>query len=310
MTRHHDIPCPFCNGQASFVYTMDTYGIYQCRTCGTGQASPMPDEAALKNFYNNFRPNLSLNNLTRLLDSAHRMFRESSLPQGKNLKMLDIGGGGGYCCKAFELLDYGESYYVDLDPYSCEFAKNKLKLERVYNCDALELAEKIDTKFDFIHCRHLIEHLIDPANFLIKTMSLLSKNGLFVMVCPNGASREYLAYLKDTRMKNRIDLISSSNSWSKLKTWLTLFRGAMNHGIDPPRHLWAITPDGVQRLMESYGFKCATATRLITDQTHSIFYKPDKNFSSRIQRLIARKFFAPRRGACHLVTTIQHADNY
>jgi 2-polyprenyl-3-methyl-5-hydroxy-6-metoxy-1,4-benzoquinol methylase len=159
----------------------------------------------LKKYYDGFLPKLDVNRMSTFESAAKKLFPHLGLHSGSKLKMLDIGGGGGFFSKALEDLGYGESTYVDLDPQSCNFAQNSLKLKRVFNCDAMNIKEYINTKFDFIYCRHVIEHLLEPITFLEKIMDYLNDNGIFVVQFPKGNSLEYLAAIfSDKQIKKLI----------------------------------------------------------------------------------------------------------
>ena len=93
----------------------------------------MPTAETLRDYYDGFLPHLDVNGMFTVKLAAKKLFPHLGLRSGRNLKMLDIGGGGGFFCKAFEDLEYGASTHVDLDPQSCNFAENSLKLKRVYD---------------------------------------------------------------------------------------------------------------------------------------------------------------------------------
>ncbi|MDP8299566.1 MAG: class I SAM-dependent methyltransferase [Candidatus Tantalella remota] len=228
------------------------------------------------------------------------MFHDLGLKPAQNLRMLDIGGGGGFFCKAFEDLGYGKSTYVDMDPQACEFASKTLHLKAVLNCDAVHLDKKISRRFDLIFSRHLIEHLPQPVVFLKKSLEYLEETGTFVVQCPNADSIEYLAYFRPL-LKERVKSISKTNHYSKARVFLIMATGGMLHGIDPPRHLWAITGKGLERWAESEGVSCDINYYPLTDRTFSPYWKKRDNFIHKTQDLVAHRIFAPLKGGTHLV---------
>lgn len=94
---------------------------------------------SIKKYYDGFLGQLDANLMSTVESAAKKLFSHLGLRSGRNLKMLDIGGGGGFFSKAFEDLGYGESTYVDLDPQSRNFARDNLKLEKVLNYDPMKM---------------------------------------------------------------------------------------------------------------------------------------------------------------------------
>jgi len=295
--------CSFCGSSSSYRYKMREYLIWQCDKCKTGFVRPMPDEEFLKKFYDGFIQNFNLNQIGLVKESAKRLFSKLGLKPGENLKMLDIGGGGGFFSKAFEDLKYGESTYVDLDPRSCNFASEHLRLKKVFNCDATKVSEIINDKFDFIYCRHVIEHLSSPTDFLRAVLKNLCQKGIFVVQFPNGNSLEYLAY-PELNLKKRFQIICKTNSFSKLKTLKIMLTGGMLHGIDPPRHLWAITRMGMMKWAQNAGIICKISTHPLWDKAFSPYYIP-AGIKKKFQALLGRYFFAKILGGTHLVALLR-----
>ncbi|GAG64833.1 unnamed protein product, partial [marine sediment metagenome] len=187
---------------------MGAYSIFKCTHCGTAQSCPKPSLKELADFYDSFLFRTSIENKPFVYKSAELLFSRLGLPANENKQMLDVGGGGGFYAKAFEDMKYGESTYVDLDPRACESAM-KLGIKNIINADAGKYDFPIS--YDFIMCRHLIEHLINPNLFIMKLIHLLSPNGQLLLICPNGESLEYLAYPKS--LLGRLLKIYKSNSW-------------------------------------------------------------------------------------------------
>jgi 2-polyprenyl-3-methyl-5-hydroxy-6-metoxy-1,4-benzoquinol methylase len=151
--------------------------------------SHLPSESEINNFYQGFNFQTDLCNYDLIATLAIKEWLHGfNLPQ--NAKMLDVGGGGGFFAKAFQEFGFGESTYVDLDSGACDFAKDQMELERVI-CDSVENGDNYfkGQKFDFIYCRHVVEHLVNPAQLIMQCAELLSEKGTFIVQCPNGLSR-------------------------------------------------------------------------------------------------------------------------
>ncbi len=293
--------CPFCEGACRFVYNMHEYRIYKCLRCGTGRVSPMPEAGFLTGYYSGFLFAANKENYQPVLASAKKLYPLLGLSPGGNASLLDIGGGGGFYAKAFEELGYGRSTYVDLDNRACDFARN-IGLSTVLHEDAASLRYS-GKKYDLILCRHLIEHLPNPALFIMEILKALSKKGRLLLMCPNGNSLEYLAYPR-SNITLRIDTIGQSSRMAKSKVIQRFLCGDILHGIDPPRHLWAITQKGIQSLIDGTLYKATVTTHPLTDMIYSPYYRPG-SLGGRAYDLCGTYFFAKIHGGTHLVSVIE-----
>ena len=284
---------------------MAEYAIYQCSCCKTGFVAPMPTQKTLKNLYNGFLTDLNKDKMPEPSIAAS-LFHQLGLRKKRNkFKMLDIGGGGGFFCKAFEDLDYGMATYVDLDPKSCQFAQKDLGLKRVYNIDAMKISDLTNEKYDFIYCRHLIEHLMKPTDFLLGISKMLTKNGRFVVQFSNGDSLEYLAY-NHLNILYRCSKIRNSNKFSYVKTLQLMLFGQMLHGMDPPRHLWAITQKGISLWAQKNKLLCDSFARHIGDALFSPGFTKKNRFIGKLIDFIGQRFLSSLKGGTHLVAILRN----
>jgi SAM-dependent methyltransferase len=301
-TAQSGLHCSFCNSSLRYRYNMNGHAIWQCRKCGTGRVWPMPDRDTINKFYAGFCFQIDTANKGLTTMAAGKLYKELHLPANGSLTMLDVGGGGGFFAKAFEELGYGNAVYVDLDQQACEFAKDTLGLRSVYHCDAGEIGNCTDVRFDLIYNRHLIEHLIDPCGFLEKMMELLKDRGILVTHFPNGESLEYLAYPQ--RLKKRFISIRNTNKYSTVKTVWKLMDGQMLHGIDPIRHLWAISSKGIISWAHRRDIKIRTYTAHLGDRTYSPYYKRAATLNGKIQDFLGQCILSGIAGGTHLIAIL------
>lgn len=262
----------------------------------------MPNEIVLREFYKGFLFGANISNLETILKSAPQLFSQLGLSKSVGLKMLDVGGGGGFYAKAFEVSGYGASTYIDLDGEACEFARAKVGLKNVLNEDAAVLNVQ-KGKYDFIMCRHLIEHLVDPTAFILKMTDLLAENGTMLLICPNGDSLEYFAY-PNSNLKSRVGTISRSGRISRVKVVLKLLSGEMLHGIDPPRHLWAVSRKGMQRFLADKKIEADISTFPLTDPLYSPYHS-SWTLTQKISDFIGDKIASKIAGGTHLSVVIR-----
>jgi SAM-dependent methyltransferase len=300
--------CLFCEGKCSLRYRMGDFEIWRCHRCGTGRAWPTPTPETLAKFYDGFLTNLKADALPHFLAAAKALYGELGFRAGGGMRMLDVGGGGGFFAKAFEELGYGDSTYVDLDPKSTAFAREELGLRRTFNADVAALPATLERNFDFIYCRHVIEHLPDPVGFMFSLLGLLKQDGLFVVQCPNGSSIEYLAY-PWSKVMDRFSRIRRDNGISRFKLAAAILGGGMLHGMDPPRHLWAVTKRGMKAWARRMKLQCHVSMRHLGDSAFSPHYRPKATFRGRLSDFAGQRLLAPVYGGTHLIAKLRKLEN-
>ncbi len=214
-----------------------------------------------ENYYRNEIPvrfNFGVEYLLRLL----RLYRALKIftisPKAKSV--LDIGSGRGltlyYLKKYFK---FNTTIGTQLEKNSLEFSRNKLGLD-VYSQDLLELNLK-DNSLDLITIWHVLEHVKDPEEYLIKIYQLLKKGGKLIIEVPN------------------------FNSWTRKwtgKYWL---------GLDLKYHLTHFTYKSLSKLLTKYNYKIKLvhtfsleySTFISTQSIISRLTKSDQLFFSWIQ---------------------------
>ena len=298
--------CIFCNGICNEIYKMSEYGICQCRKCKTATVDNLPEENELEEFYQGFLFQANRENLSSY-GSSDMLNYLSSFNLRKNSQMLDVGGGGGFMAKIFEKSGFGDGHYIDLDGQACSFAKHELGLNNVYNKNIHDLPDEINNTFDFIYSRHVIEHVLDPPKMVYKMIDMLKPGGILEMILPNGRSLEYLGY--PALLEYRINKITTSNKgWSKGKILRSFFSGKIAHGIDPIRHLWAITDRGIDAILankKNISYRIKTAP--LSDPVYSIYYAAtlNKDYRKKLQAFFINNTLVRMFGGCHMIVTIK-----
>lgn len=291
--------CCFCNGEMKFIYKIGQYDIVQCKRCYTAKVLNMPSEEELKKFYSGytFQCNENIKNLLTK-DIFKKWFESFKLP--KDALMLDIGGGGGGFSYAFEFFKMGKSFYIDLDNKACDFAKNIMGIKNILNMDISKI--DMDEKFDFIYCRHVIEHLKEPYKLIEKACSLISNEGVFVLHFPNGLSLERFGY-KDI-IKNKVEKIAKSNNIGYFKSYKLLLSKKFCHGLDPINHLWAITSKGMQNYLNRLGYKYEIKYANLDNNIYSPYFYY-QSMSERIRATFVNLTLTKLYGGVHLIFFIR-----
>ena len=113
--------------------------------------------------------------------------------------------------------------------------KKKLKVYR-------SLESLPNKAFDIISLWHVLEHLPQTEEVITKIHDLLTSKGVLIVAVPNFSSHDSLHYKKN---------------WAAL---------------DVPRHLWHFTPEGLEKMFFSAGFKLLKKSKNRSE--------PNENYSS------------------------------
>ena len=111
----------------------------------------------------------------------------------KNLKILDIGCGGGLLCEPLKKMG-AEITGIDASNNNIEVAKlhaKKMKLDINYICCAPENLN-IKNKFDVILNMEIVEHVSDVDLFINHCSKLIKKNGIMFVATINKNLRSYI----------------------------------------------------------------------------------------------------------------------
>lgn len=293
--------CLLCGGSTKIIFRYNKYDIRHCQNCETSFVDNMPSPKELSEYYSGFKFCVNENNLKRIVSPIFdKWFKSFKFP--KNPRMLDIGGGGGYFSLAFEKYTGGVATYIDLDDQACEYVKG-LGIKNVINMDVNLFSTTSENKYDFIYCRHVIEHLIDPRDIIKSSMNLLSDSGVFVLQFPNGLSFERLVDRK--HYLDRIDRLTTNNpQLSRFKMFLLLHSKKTSFGIHPKRHLWSISKKGICQFLDTLNVQYTVETHSIDDP----IYSPYTTNLSLIKKILHKIYSIPF-GKSHLVIKIRKRSN-
>lgn len=295
--------CPFCHGSAEFVHWLNRQPIYRCEHCDTITTHPKPSPETLRSYYQGFRFQGLLQNYDLVKTETTRTWMASHVAPAAQL--LDFGGGGGFYAKAFEDFGLGQATYIDIDHEACRFAKHRLKLENVVNGSLDTLSRSPQPAFDLIICRHVIEHLPHPVATIDRLIDLLSPGGTLVLSCPNGTSKEGLLY--PTYWRKFVEPLARSNGWSLPRSLWCSFTGDFGWGMDPPRHLWAISPRALHSTLVS---RADIHFTLKTASLAAPLYSPYHSSGSQLGRWrdrVAALLFGGVLEGMHLIAEIRRS---
>lgn len=188
-------PCPLCGG----VETEDVWqypgGIVNgiCTACGHVYLTRRyPDQVIAESYqdYGQCYRDEYLADEKNLLFAVARKrldFLRKHISEDHFQSVLEIGCGYGHFLKVME----GAKLKVGIEPSSAQasFARSFFNIENIIEGTyetALPISSKnSQVKFDLICSFHVIEHLVDPANFLKKVHEQLRPDGYLYLALPD-----------------------------------------------------------------------------------------------------------------------------
>jgi len=147
------------------------------------------------------------NYLKEMVESGYRpenidVFHRFCLPYlgskffpNRDVKILDIGAGLGHSLIPLKLSDYQNLWAADIDDFNQDlFKKNNIKFNS-FNAEEDKFPYE-DGFFDVVLSFHLIEHLLNPQNYLEEVHRILKNGGKFILVTPDWR-KQYKTFWRD-----------------------------------------------------------------------------------------------------------------
>ncbi|MBL8896664.1 MAG: class I SAM-dependent methyltransferase [Planctomycetes bacterium] len=211
-----------------YFTTSESFGLYRCRACDALSIDPVPRERLREIYpptYYSFASG-KRSFATRVKEALdRRRFAKllRGLP-GRELAVLDVGGGSGYLLDLVKGADprVTRTQVVDFDPEAQQVARARghgTFLGRIEDYATQQ-------RFDLVLLLNLIEHVEDPGAVLAKARSLLRPGGVILVQTPN---------------------------WRCLDEWL--FRRKSWGGYHTPRHWVLLTRPSLEALVERAGLR-------------------------------------------------------
>lgn len=271
MTARH--PCPVCSSPTEPLCLWSGFQAVRCLSCYTESLTRIPTVEELIAFYGGRsgrkmkRWEQRMARVDRAFDGYLRDFREVS-GREKPASFLDAGGGVGYYAKAAQ--DRGiRACLLDYDESALAFGRETLGISQVVQGDAQKCLEAVGpAAFEYVLARHVIEHVRSPLEFLQSIAKLLKPGGHVQVETPNARTREQWAHFRQIQL--HLGFIRRSNPEMGFGAALRLACAKSMSGINPPKHLWGLSPEGLRLLLEQAGFRvrkttCAIAGHAIYD---------------------------------------------
>jgi len=243
MEKNLNYKCPLCNGgDITIIYSNypgyidgSKFEIFKCTQCTSHFVVNSDD---LKKMYDIIYSSTNTNGYDRYYRYATQVkdmndplkflaLNESTyfpiynyVQNKKQLNILEVGCGYGYLTYALHKRGFNAKG-IDIASTPISFAKESFG-DFYFNITLDDFVKQTDIKFDLIIATELIEHLIDPNEFLNNCIKILKKDSKIIITTPN----------KDFYKPNSI--------------WQTDY---------PPVHLTWISKKGLEFLAKKNGFR-------------------------------------------------------
>jgi len=217
------IKCNLCSSDnTKRLYIKNSFIIVRCKKCGLVYVNPQPCLEELRELYKEANDDLNpAEEQDIFMQRFGKIIKTIERFQGKG-RVLDIGCSYGYFLKIAQ--KYGwDGQGVEINDSASRYCREKLGLN-VFSGDISD-AHYTNQSFDVITMFHILEHILDPRNYLKEINRILKPGGLIAVEVPNVGSLK----AKLTR-----------GNWGSFK---------------PPRHLYYFSPKTLTLLLEKTGFK-------------------------------------------------------
>ena len=241
-------PCPIC-GHETFKKLEpfhSSYGVVQCSKCMSAYVNPCPSLEALSHYYNFSKCNAQLGEIFRSRVKKGNIIMssrtscvleliENLIAQNDTVRVLEVGcSSGSFLSELNEALEHKDiANQVTLEGIDLDAAAVKRCVDSkitLHAQSAEDFSSQNEKAFDLVLHFELLEHLADPLSFMKAVFTMLNDGGYCHFHTPNanGFDNQALSY----------------NDFRPLA-----------HGIFPPMHLQAFTPQNILHFVLRAGFQ-------------------------------------------------------
>jgi len=193
--------CPICGARTSarLPYPGRKAGaairfdaIELCERCGTGTASPRPDQAALDRFYASGAYWHDSSGPRQMAHEASQAWRRvrcvKQVTKRDALAVADVGAGHGGIARALAGQYMRVSRYAFVEP-DRQAAESIEALQLPFPVLRAGSLSGLRGPFDLLFLNHVLEHVADPVQFLASAMSQVAAGGIVYVETPHADHR-------------------------------------------------------------------------------------------------------------------------
>jgi len=227
--------CPICNNSAfndvlslkDYFYTKESFTIQQCSQCGLKLTNPRPGKDEISRYYESEDYLSHTEEQKTLFSKVYGLIRNINISSKSRIitknssgkSILDIGCGVGLLLKYMKELGWSTK---GIEPGTQ--AKNTAETKYGLSISP-DIQQLLNQKYDVISMWHVLEHVFEIRDYLLKIKELLNDEGTLFIAVPNILS------LDSDRYKN---------FWA---------------AYDVPRHLYHFRPKDIEELCEKSGLR-------------------------------------------------------
>jgi SAM-dependent methyltransferase len=175
----------------------------QCKSCKLVFANPMATANELNFFYANYYEKGNFEALAYKNKTTHLFNQIDATPLDQlskfdknivqyvpNGNFLDIGFGLGFQLYLANKCGATAVYGTELDADAIQFVKSNLDKANLFEGEVINAAYP-DNFFDTINLCHVIEHVLDPVNYINEIYRITKPGGVLILATPNIAALPY-----------------------------------------------------------------------------------------------------------------------
>jgi 2-polyprenyl-3-methyl-5-hydroxy-6-metoxy-1,4-benzoquinol methylase len=234
--------CPICGSSCDLGAPFAARGPWkylQCGQCGATSLDPLPGEDDLKAYYSELYTVPIVAYARGTMRNAVPILRMlgGRLPQKGRL--LEIGSSYGFFLDAARR-DGWETAAIELDDRAATYGRENLGL-KTYRGTLESEFDRLEPPYDAIATFHVIEHVRDPIDFLLRCRKLLREEGVLVLKTPNVSS------------------------------WIAKRTGPYWQWLSPPAHIHLFSPPALALALEKCGFRAEQVSSQRGDAHSNLF---------------------------------------
>lgn len=233
--------CVFCQGNLRTLFEValasETRQLLRCSTCSSCQLNEPFQDATLRSLYTDdyFQRQQWQLDKSRILAADYlNKYRQHGLIRPGS-KALEIGAAYGFFGEL--LLRAGvDTSVLEMSADCREYMRTNFPALRQKGETLEDLSES--DYYDFIFCQHVLEHLVDPSEFLLQVAAHLNPGGYFAALTPSATSSSF---------------VKEGRSWG----WAC-----------PEQHFEFLSPTIPKKYYESIGFELQVSTGVTPATIH------------------------------------------
>lgn len=234
--------CHICEGPLTTLFPFgEAPKVVHCQDCHTESLRPLPTMKELEEHYADYvitkTAEEELLLLTSLSAETLRFYIEkTAAAAASSIRFLEIGFGNGAGLFAGAKMGW-QSYGVDLDPVCVANARafaEKHSIPATVMQGGVHTLPQLGVKFDLVKASQILEHVINPVEFLSTIAQSQPTGGYLIIECPNNQAAFWR--LKN-RARKRFDRLNYYNSLKLLE------------------HLWGYTRKSLPLLLWKAGYR-------------------------------------------------------